>query len=223
MSDHTKLLSKYLFIPLTIIFLIALFYYHYAESKKILSTGIISSQDAEALFISAPLKNDLFMSQGISLLYNGYPLPYDIENNTYYLSQNMNNNDLLNKYKRGIISYEEYEKLSKEDLDIKLSNKLDKEYEDFCKELMRKDKTVIFDKAYEKTVKEELKEEIKNMDLHDREKEIMLKVDNLLDEFYKDWLDCDIPLGESLRDNLQDSVVTLTRYASNFKKTDVER
>ena len=30
------------------------------------------------------------------------------------------------------------EKLSKEDLDIKLSNKLDKEYEDFCKELMRK-------------------------------------------------------------------------------------
>lgn len=93
MSDHTKLLSKYLFIPLTIIFLIALFYYHYAESKKILSTNIISSQDAEALFISAPLKNDLFMSQGISLLYNGYPLPYDIENNTYYLSQNMNNNE----------------------------------------------------------------------------------------------------------------------------------
>ncbi len=135
----------------------------------------------------------------------------------------MNNNDLLNKYKKGIISYEEYEKLSKEDLDIKLSNKLDKEYEDFYKELMRKDKNVIFDKAYEKTVKEELKEEIKNMDLHDREKEIMLKVDNLLDEFYKDWLDCDIPLGESLRDNLQDSVVTLTRYASNFKKTDVER
>ena len=40
----------------------------------------------------------------------------------------MNNNDLLNKYKRGIISYEEYEKLSKEDLDIKLSNKLDMEY-----------------------------------------------------------------------------------------------
>ena len=93
MSDHTKLLSKYLFIPLTIIFLIVLFYYHFAETKKILSTDIISSQDAEALFISAPLKNDLFMSQGISLLYNGYPLPYDTENNTYYLSQNMNNND----------------------------------------------------------------------------------------------------------------------------------
>ena len=45
MSDHTKLLSKYLFIPLTIIFLIVLFYYHFAETKKILSTDIISSQE----------------------------------------------------------------------------------------------------------------------------------------------------------------------------------
>ena len=93
MSDHSKLLSKYLFIPLTIAFLIVLFYFHYADSKKVLSTDILSSQDAETLFISAPLKNDLFSSQGISLLYNGLPLPYDIENNTYYLSQNMNNND----------------------------------------------------------------------------------------------------------------------------------
>lgn len=93
MSDHSKLLSKYLFIPLTIAFLIVLFYFHYADSKKVLATDILSSQDAEALFISAPLKNDPFSSQGISLLYNGCPLPYDAENNTYYLSQNMNNND----------------------------------------------------------------------------------------------------------------------------------
>ncbi len=93
MSDTAKLLSKYLFLPLTTIFLIVLFYFHYTESKRILSVDILSSQDAEEVFISAPPTADLLSSRGITLLYNGYPLPYDTESGTYYLSQNMNHGD----------------------------------------------------------------------------------------------------------------------------------
>ena len=59
MSDTAKLLSKYLFLPLTTIFLIVLFYFHYTESKRILSVDILSSQDAEEVFISAPPTADL--------------------------------------------------------------------------------------------------------------------------------------------------------------------
>lgn len=148
----------------------------------------------------------------------------------------MNNNDLLNKYKRGIINNKEYEMLSnkkkyrnmrgynkKVSLDTLLSNKLDKEYEDFCKRLMKEDKSKIMNSAYEITVKEELKDEIKNMDLHDEEKEIMLIVDDLLNEFYHDWLDCDTPLGESLRDNLQESVAALTRYIVNPNNRNIDK
>lgn len=93
MPDHTKLLSKYLFLPLTIAFLIVLFCFRYIESQKVFSTDIISSKDAKALFTSAPSKSDLFSEPETALLFNGYPLPYDAEHKTYYLSQNMNTDD----------------------------------------------------------------------------------------------------------------------------------
>lgn len=93
MPDHTKLLSKYLFLPLTITFLIVLFCFRYIESQKVFSTDIISSKDAKALFTSAPSKSDLFSEPETALLFNGYPLPYDAEHKTYYLSQNMNTDD----------------------------------------------------------------------------------------------------------------------------------
>lgn len=99
-----------------------------------------------------------------------------------------------------------------ENLDKKLAEKLDKEFNEFCKNLMKKDKKIIMNKAYEKTVKEEIKDELKNMDLYNKEKQIMIAQDNLLNEFYHDWLDCDTPLGESLRYNLEESIATLTRY-----------
>lgn len=61
------------------------------------------------------------------------------------------------------------------------------------------------------------------MDLHDKEKECMLLQEDLLNEFYHDWLDCDTPLGESLRDNLQESIAVLTRYYKNKNNETKER
>ena len=115
----------------------------------------------------------------------------------------MNNKELLRKHQR------EEKRI---DLDNALAEKLDKEYTEFCERIMTKDKEEIFDKAYEITVKDELKEELKNMDLYDTEKEMIILQDDVLNEFYKDWLDCDVPLGDVLRNNLEESIATLTRY-----------
>ena len=71
MSDYAKLLSKYLFLPMTVIFLIVLFYYHHMESGQILSTDILSSEKAEELLITAPPELGLLAGQGITLLFNG--------------------------------------------------------------------------------------------------------------------------------------------------------
>lgn len=108
-------------------------------------------------------------------------------------------------------------KKTKFNIDKALANKLDREFKEFCKSLMKKDKSEILDRAYEITVKDELKEEIKNMNLYEEEKEMMFLQEDLLNEFYHDWLDCDTPLGDSLKECLEESVATLTRYMGKKK------
>lgn len=99
-----------------------------------------------------------------------------------------------------------------------LSKKLDEEYKKLCSDLKLKSKEEIIDRAYELTVKEELKEEIKNMDLFDKEIIIMMEQQDLLDEFYHDWLDTDVPLGEVLRDTIEESLASITRYYKKQNK-----
>lgn len=98
------------------------------------------------------------------------------------------------------------------DIKEKLNKKLEHEYKKLCDELKRKSKEEIINRAYELTVKDELKEEIKNMDLYDKEILIMTEQKDLLNEFYHDWLDTDVPLGEVLRNTIEESVATITRY-----------
>ena len=81
------------------------------------------------------------------------------------------------------------------DIKEKLNMKLESEYKNLCDELKRKSK-----------------EEIKNMDLYDKEIIIMTEQKDLLNEFYHDWLDTDVPLGEALRNTLEESVAIITRY-----------
>ena len=52
----------------------------------------------------------------------------------------------------------------------------------------------------------------------EKEKAIMIDQNDLLTEFYHDWLNTDVPLGESLRDTLEDSVAMLTRYYGKQNK-----
>ena len=127
-------------------------------------------------------------------------------------------------YQRGVISLEEYNSIANttknNNFDYLLEKKLEKEFNAFREKLKTKSPEEIIDKAYELIVKEEIKEELKNMKLHDQEKVIMLDQDDLLTEFYHDWLDTDVPLGDVLKDTLEESVASLTRYygKQNFFK-----
>lgn len=115
-------------------------------------------------------------------------------------------------YKRGLIDDKEYEKIKVVDLDLALQTKLEREFNHFKKGLKKLSKSKIIDKAYEIVVKEEIKDMLTYMYLHDAEKEMLFLQDDILNEFYKDWLDCDVPLGDSMEYCIEDSVATLTKY-----------
>lgn len=115
-------------------------------------------------------------------------------------------------YKRDLIDYKEYEKIKVIDLDLALQTKLEREFNHFKKGLKKLPKSKIIDKAYEIVVKEEIKDMLTYMDLHDAEKEMLFLQDDILNEFYQDWLDCDVPLGDSMEYCIEDSVATLTKY-----------
>lgn len=116
-------------------------------------------------------------------------------------------------YKKGLIDTKEYhERLKIVDLDLALETKLKREFKAFKKDLKKLPKNKIIDKAYELISKEEIKDTLLNMDLHEAEKEMLFYQDDVLNEFYHDWLDCDVPLGDSMQYCIEESVATLTKY-----------
>lgn len=130
-------------------------------------------------------------------------------------------------YQRGIIDEKEYKELlhnncdktnDEIDLDSKLANKLDKELKKFKKKMKKLPKSKIIDKAYELVSKEELKDNLINMSLYDKEKEMLFLQDDVLNEFYHDWLDSDIPLGNSMKECVEESIATLSRYFNKHSK-----
>lgn len=66
--------------------------------------------------------------------------------------------------------------------------------------------------AYEITVKEEIKNNLKDMDLYPLEVKALLKQNDILNEFYHDWLNVDTPLGEVLENSIEESIAMVTRY-----------
>lgn len=125
----------------------------------------------------------------------------------------MKNNNLLNK-----TEYENNERgVEKVDLDNALESMLEREIKHFKKGLKKLPKGKIIDKAYELVCKEEIKEELKYMELHDAEKEMMLIQGDILDEFYKDWLNEDAQLGESMQNSISESIGMLTRYMGKMR------
>ena len=132
----------------------------------------------------------------------------------------MNKYDEL--YKRGIIDSNELEKIKVIDTDLALQTNLEREFNHFKKGLYKLPKKKIIDKAYELTSKEEIKDILINMDLHDAEKEMLFLQNDILNEFYHDWLDCDVPLGDSMQYCVEESIATLTKYMGK-KKNHLER
>jgi hypothetical protein len=116
----------------------------------------------------------------------------------------MNKYEIL--YKRGLISYEEYQEKSLQlALYVQFEDKLNKELKQFKKNLKKKSKNEIMDTAYELTCKEEIKQELLNLD--DNKKEFLyLQNENILNEFYSNWLKYDSPLSDSIRDSIDETI-----------------
>jgi len=109
-------------------------------------------------------------------------------------------------YKRGLISYEEFqEKKTQLALDIQFEDKLNKELNQFKKTLKRKSKNEIMNKSYELTCKEEIKYELLNLD-NDKKEFLYLQDKDLLNEFYEDWLKFDVPLVDSMRGSIDETI-----------------
>ena len=133
--------------------------------------------------------------------------------------------EIIEKFKNGDTSVEQYKSILKHDIKIlnnnnKFNQKLDTEFTDFCKEIKNKSVEEIFNSAYEITVKEELKDRLKNMELYPLEVNILLQQENILNEFYHDWLNVDTPLGEVLENSIEESIAMVTRY---YKSNNKER
>ena len=116
----------------------------------------------------------------------------------------MNKYEIL--YKRGLISYEEYQEKSLQlALYVQFEDKLNKELKQFKKNLKKKSKNEIMDKAYELTCKEEIKQELLNLD--DNKKEFLfMQNEDILNEFYSNWLKYDSPLSDSIRDSIDETI-----------------
>ncbi len=125
----------------------------------------------------------------------------------------MKNDNLLNR-----TEYENNERKDEViDLDLALETMLEREFNHFKKGLKKLPKGKIIDKAYELICKEEIKEELKYMELYDEEKKMMLIQGDILDEFYKDWLNEDTQLGESMQNSISESIGMLTRYMGKMR------
>jgi len=116
----------------------------------------------------------------------------------------MNKYEIL--YKRGLISYEEFqEKEQQLALDLQFEDKLNKELYQFKKNLKRKSKKEIINRSYELTCKEEIKHELLNLS-DDKKEFLYLQDEELLSEFYNDWLKFDTPLVDSMRGSIDETI-----------------
>ena len=136
-------------------------------------------------------------------------------------------NRFYKEYQEKDIQVFEYtKKLQKENeetelnLDEGLYNKLDNELKELHGNLLEKGKEEILNSAYEITVKEQIRDILKEMNLHEVEKEILFLRDDLLTELYQDWLHHDSSLREPITDSVDKSISTILR---NFRITDKER
>lgn len=135
----------------------------------------------------------------------------------------MNNKEMLNVYKRGMITEEEYEKFKEGNLNRELTLKeqlelkLIKEYDKFTKELLSRSKEEILSSSYEITSKEEIRDMLSWSDLDELEIKALLEEDDILNEFYRDWLDDDSALGDSMEYCIKDSIDIVMRCYNKRK------
>lgn len=107
-----------------------------------------------------------------------------------------------------------------ERLYVKLGQKLDKEIIDFRKDIKEKGVDYAIDKAYEITVKNEIKDSILyDKNLSKDEIKALLSRKNLLDETYHDWLKSDGNLRGDLNYTLDNSIESITNDYQKSRKS----
>ena len=125
---------------------------------------------------------------------------------------------------KDIQAFDYTKKLQKEnaeteiDLDSALSVKLAKEYRKFIRSLFSLNKREIINRSYEITVKEQIKDILKEMNLHEVEKEVLFLRDDLLAELYQDWIHYDATLKEPITDSVDKSISTILRNLGTKNK-----
>lgn len=104
-----------------------------------------------------------------------------------------------------------------------LAEKLEKEYENYKNNLLSKTKEEILENSYETTVKQEIMDILSYSNLDNLEIKALLEDNDILTEFYQDWLDDDTPLYQSMEYCVQDSVdIVLRCYNKRQKLKDKE-
>ena len=109
---------------------------------------------------------------------------------------------------KDIQAFEYTKKLQKENAETEINldegfyNKLDNELKEFHENLLEKGNGEILNSAYEITVKELIVDILKDLNLHDVEKEVLFLRDDLLAELYLDWLHYDATLQEPITDSV---------------------
>ena len=118
---------------------------------------------------------------------------------------------------KDIQAFEYTKKLQKENAETEINldkgfyNKLNNELKEFHENLLEKGNGEILNSAYEITVKEQIVDILKDMNLHKLEKEVLFLRDDLLTELYQDWLHYDATLKEPITDSVDKSISTILR------------
>jgi hypothetical protein len=96
-----------------------------------------------------------------------------------------------------------------ESLKEQLYEKAETEYSDFIEVLKQSSPEEVINRAYEKVTKEEMLYLIKDKDLDDTEIKALLKSNNLLSEFYDEWLKSNGNFNEMLGYSLDNRIGTI--------------
>lgn len=100
--------------------------------------------------------------------------------------------------------------MEKEELKLKLNDKLEQEISNFKEKLKEKTPDEILECAYELVSKEAIISELQEMNLDENELKALLKENDLLTECYTDWRNSDGRLGEVISYGLVDTIEVIT-------------
>ena len=111
----------------------------------------------------------------------------------------------------------------KEDLINKVSEKLQREFNNYKSDILYKEPLEIFNSSYEIAIKEELSEMFYDKDKYNsHELKALLKQDNSLDYLYSEWMDCDGGINNVLEDFLEISLSDLAIDSINDIKEEID-